>query len=779
MGAGKRRLWWGGGAVAAGVAGVLVIQGVAGGPGGSGGGKNGAKAEPPRTEARATGLRVADDGTSAALPRQDTEPFSMLGVTWTDPAARITGTVEVRTKSAASGKWTGWRRLAGDHALLGDAGGRGGTDPVWVGPSRGVEVRATAGGAVTKLPGGLRLDMVDPGTGSVTAMEPAAYARPLTDTEAGTDDTAGTETAPAAGNPAGTTAGDTAGTGTPATDPAASTAPAETPAPTPSTEPPVPQPTGPTPGTTPSTTPSATTPTVAPTPTPGPPSTAPRPPITDRAGWQADESMSPEAPAYLPEDRVKAVTVHHTSETNDYTCAQSPAIVRGLYAYHVKGRGWKDIGYHFLVDKCGNVFEGRKGGMDRPVVGAHAYGFNSETTSVSILGNFMQTPAPQPALNAAAGVAAWKLGQYGVDPAGNSVLTAAAAGGNLAGRKWTQGARLTFPTIHGHGDVYATECPGKHVFPQLKTIRELAGGAVSGLSLTSVTGGGTVGATTYVKNAATVNWKATTPAALIGRYEVLVNGKVAASTPGTATSARVTLAAGTHRVEVRATHISRKTVTSAARTVVADTTAPVFSTRPSVALRPGTASATAVPVTLAWKAGDARALKDVRLTKPTAAVHGPTVTSAPLTAKPGTATTWSLTAYDQAGNSTAASVAATPVILQESQAVRTGSWSTKSSSGYLGKKSYSSSTKNASLTWSFTGRSAGWVVSRAATSGQASIYVDGKLVKTVDLRSTATKFRDVIWSQTWASSAKHTVKIVVTGTAKRPTVTTDGLFYLR
>lgn len=770
MGAGKRRLWWGGGAVAAGVAGVLVIQSVAGGPtgGGDGGGKN-AVSGSPRTEARAAGLEIAADGTSATLPRRDTEPFSMLGVTWTDPAARITGSVEVRTRSAASGKWSPWRQLEGEHALLGDAGGRGGTDPVWVGPSKGVEVRAKAGGQETKLPAGLRLDMVDPGTGSVTAMEPAAYARPLADTETGpaTGGT-GTETAPTTETPPAAT-----------TEP---TAPAATPDPTPSTEPPVPQPTG-SPAASPDPTPSATAPTtaptVAPTPTPGPPSTAPRPPVTTRAGWQADESMSPEAPAYLPDDRVKAVTVHHTSETNAYTCDQSPAIVRGLYAYHVKGRGWKDIGYHFLVDKCGTVFEGRKGGIDRPVVGAHAYGFNAETTSVSILGNFMQTSPPQAALNSAARVAAWKLGQYGVDPTGTTVLTAGAAGGNLAGRKWAQGARLTFPTIHGHGDVYATECPGKLTFPQLKTVRELAGGAVSGLAVGSVTGGGTVGTTTYVKNTATVNWRATTPAALIGKYEVLVGGRVAASLPGTATSAKVTLAPGIHRVEVRATHISRKTVTSAPRTVVADTTAPAFTTRPSVALRAGTAGATSVPVTLGWKATDARALKDVRLTGPTAAVYGPTTTAASLTAKPGAATTWALTASDQAGNTASASVAATPVILQESQAVRTGSWTTKSASGYLGGKSYSSSTKNASLTWSFSGRSAAWVVSRAATSGQASIYVDGKLAKTVDLRSTTTKFRDVIWSQTWSTSARHTVKIVVTGTSKRPTITTDGLIYLR
>ncbi|MGW1277030.1 N-acetylmuramoyl-L-alanine amidase [Streptomyces tsukubensis] len=769
-GGSRARRWWGGGAaVAAGVAGVLVIQSVAGGPGG---GEDGAKPGSTRTEARASELKVAADRTSAELPRRDTEPFSLLGVTWTDPAARITGTVEVRTKSAESGKWSGWRSLDGDHAVHGDGTGRGGTDPMWVGPSKGVEARVKAGGEVTELPAGIRLDMIDPGTGSVTAMEPAAFALPAADTEITEKNTPATET--------------------PATDPAATAEPPlTTPSATASTEaPPVTDPpatiqpspsatTGPAPTGSPTTKPPTTAPTTAPT--PGPPSTAPRPPIVTRAEWKADESMSPEGPTYLPGDKVKAVTVHHTSLTNDYTCAEGPAVVRGVYAYHVVSQKWKDIGYHFLVDKCGTIYEGRKGGMDRPVVGAHAYGFNSETSSVSLMGNFMEVAPTQAALNSAARVAAWKLGQYGVDPMGTTVLTAGAAGASipaLGGQKWKAGDKVTRNTIHGHGHVTATACPGTKMYPLLNNIRELAGGSVSGLAVSSVTGGGTVGTTAYVKNTATVNWKATTPAPLIAKYEVLVNGKAVASTAGTATSAKVTLAAGSHQIAVRATHISRKTVTSAARTVIAETTPPVFSTKPTVALRPGTVDATAVPVTLGWKATDARALRDVRLTQPLAKVYGPTVTAASHTSKPA-ATTWSLTAYDQAGNAATAAVAATPVILQEAHAVKTGAWSTKSSSSYLGGKSYSSATKNASLTWTFTGRSAAWVVSRAATSGQANVYVDGKLVKTVDLKSTATKYRDAIWTQTWATSAKHTVKIVVVGTAKRPTITTDGLVYIK
>ena len=138
-----------------------------------------------------------------------------------------------------------------------------------------------------------------------------------------------------------------------------------------------------------------------------------------------------------------------------------------------------------------------------------------------------------------------------------------------------------------------------------------------------------------------------------------------------------------------------------------------------------------------------------------------------------------MTAYDRAGNAAAASVTGTPVILQESSAKKSGTWSTRSSSSYLGGRSYSSATKNAALTWTFTGRSAAWVVSRAASSGQVYVYVDGTKAATVDLKSSTTKYRNAIWTKSWSSSARHTVKIVVVGTKGRPTITTDGLVYLK
>ncbi|WSY36656.1 N-acetylmuramoyl-L-alanine amidase [Streptomyces sp. NBC_00887] len=683
----------------------------------------------------------------------------MLGVTWTDPAAHVPGAVEVRTRSVGSGQWSRWLRLDGNSGQGENGAARGGTEPAWVGPSDGVEARVRSGGSTSGLPAGLRLDMVDPGSGKVTGMAPAAFAVEETDEPLPTDSPSDS------GEPTQSTTEPSApASSEPPTEPSVSEPPAASE----------------TPGGSPS--PSASE-TVSPTPTvtvpPAPPSTAPQPPVTSRAGWGADESISPEEPGYLPGEKVKAVVVHHTAESNTYTCEQGPAVVRGIYAYHVKQLGWKDLGYNFLVDRCGQIYEGRKGGIDRPVMGAHAYGFNAETTGISVLGTYTDAAPPQAATVSVARIAAWKLGQYGVNPAGTATLTAGDSGRNYFGKSWAKGDQLTFPVIHGHRDGYNTQCPGNALYTQLGTIRSWAAGPVTGLAITSVTGSVLSGTTYYAKAAVTVNWSATTPASLISKFELLVDGKVAATAAGTATSAKATLAVGSHKVAVRAVHQSGMTATTAAATVVADTTVPTFTTKPSLSLRTGTVSTTSVPLTLSWKATDGAALKEVRLTAPVARTYGPTTYSAAHTAKSAVATAWSMTAYDRAGNSATATATGTPVILQESTAARSGTWTTKSSTSYLGGRSYSSSSKNASLTWTFTGKSAAWVVSRASTSGQAYVYVDGVKTATVDLKSSTTKYRDAIWTKTWTTTAKHTIKIVVVGTSGRPAVTTDGLVHLK
>ncbi|MFI6566243.1 N-acetylmuramoyl-L-alanine amidase [Streptomyces sp. NPDC050534] len=685
------------------------------------------------------------------LPRTDTKQFSMLGVSWTGATRRLHGTAQVRTHGVESGEWSAWRDLEADADPLRDpqagADARGASEPLWVGPSDGVEVQVVHknGSTSAGLPKGLQVNLVDPGV--------------VTDAEAKATDPAKEPAAFVADTTPGATPTDSA---------SASPTDTTSPSPTDSVS------ASPTDTTSPSPTDSASASPTVPT---APPSTVPEPPITSRAGWGADESISPDPSEYNAD--VKAVFVHHTDGSNDYSCADSASIVRGIYAYHVQVNGWNDIGYNFLVDKCGTIFEGRKGGTDLPVLGAHTYGWNRESAGIAVLGDFTSTGATDAALASVARIAAWKLGQYGADPSSTVKLTAGAAQTNYFGTAFTAGSQYTFNRISAHRDGYNTQCPGSSLYAQLPTVRAWASGPVQGLKITSLSGAGLSGSTYYTKGAITAKWSTTTPSSLISRFELLVDGKVAATATGSATSVGATVPSGSHTVAVRAVHQSGKTATSSALTVVTDTTAPAFTTTPKISLRTGTVNTTAVPVTLGWKATDSAALKSVSLLSPTTATFGPTTTSSSRTAKSGTASTWSMKAYDYAGNTKTSSPSYTPVILQESSAVKSGSWTTRSSTSYLGGKSYSSGSKNASLTWTFTGRSASWVVSRASSSGQAYVYVDGTKVSTVDLKSSTTLYRQAIWTKTWSSSAKHTVKIVVVGTSGRPTITTDGLVYVK
>src|SRR5204862_5728728 len=143
------------------------------------------------------------------------------------------------------------------------------------------------------------------------------------------------------------------------------------------------------------------------------------PPIIPRSAWGADETIRRAPPRYA--DSVRFALVHHTAGTNSYTRSQSAAIVRGIEIYHVEGNGWNDIGYNFLVDKYGQIFEGRFGGVDKPVIGAHAEGFNTGSVGVAVLGTYGSSAPPAVARLALAKLLAWRLDIAHVDP--KSTLT--------------------------------------------------------------------------------------------------------------------------------------------------------------------------------------------------------------------------------------------------------------------------------------------------------------------------------------------------------------------
>ncbi|WP_426244852.1 FG-GAP-like repeat-containing protein [Nocardioides sp. LHG3406-4] len=196
--------------------------------------------------------------------------------------------------------------------------------------------------------------------------------------------------------------------------------------------------------------------------------TAPMPVIYSRAQWGADERMR-DAKS-LRYGTVSAGFVHHTVNANDYTADQVPAIIRSIYAYHVKSRGWSDIGYNYLVDRFGRIWEGRYGGIDKPVVGAHTLGYNDYSFAMSAIGNFDVVQPPEVMIQAYGALFAWKLGLHGVNPASTS----------------QQVGKKVFQAINGHRDAGSTACPGKYLYAQIPRIRQLAASAQSGWTATSL-----------------------------------------------------------------------------------------------------------------------------------------------------------------------------------------------------------------------------------------------------------------------------------------------------
>jgi hypothetical protein len=190
-----------------------------------------------------------------------------------------------------------------------------------------------------------------------------------------------------------------------------------------------------------------------------------RPAIVSRRGWGAVESLRRAGPDYS--STVKAAVIHHTVQTNRYAPSESAALVRADYLYHVRSRGWNDIGYNFLVDRYGRVFEGRYGGITRAVLGAHAGGFNTYTTGVAMLGTFSSSRPPAAMLASPKRLLAWKLDLSHVDPAGKTTLRSA-GGANV---RYPAGRRIFASTIFGHRSTSFTDCPGSPTIALLRSIR--------------------------------------------------------------------------------------------------------------------------------------------------------------------------------------------------------------------------------------------------------------------------------------------------------------------
>jgi hypothetical protein len=196
---------------------------------------------------------------------------------------------------------------------------------------------------------------------------------------------------------------------------------------------------------------------------------APKPQIVSRAGWGADLAgggCPPRGPAEY--GTAQAAVIHHTVNANDNTPEEAPSIVLGICRFHVYGNGWNDIGYNALVDRYGTLYEGRAGGLKRPVVGAQAQGFNSQTTSVASIGDHTSEVPTPPAQRSIIRFLAWKMAVNRAYPVTGTVQLTSAGGSES---RYPAGAVITVPRIVGHTTLGLTACPGGAMIPLIPQIQ--------------------------------------------------------------------------------------------------------------------------------------------------------------------------------------------------------------------------------------------------------------------------------------------------------------------
>ncbi|MGY6020149.1 peptidoglycan recognition protein family protein [Streptomyces spinosirectus] len=411
----------------------------------------------PRARDRAIGSPSAGE---LGLNRRDVRHFSMVGVVWDNPNTELHGRVQVRTRATGSRAWSGWQSLETHNDDAADPGTaermsgrvRGSTAPLWVGDSDGVEVRVRAeGGTRTKasapatravspasaLPSGLRLELVDPGGDGEGDGEAGAAPHGMSADTSSTGALGAESAETLAASAANAGLAPLGATEIPALGRAATERELRSL------------------GDSELTSSQRAKPYIG-----------PRPRIITRRGWGADEKLREKGFVYTK--KVKVAFVHHTSSGNGYSCSQAASVIRGIYRYHVKSMGWRDIGYNFLVDKCGNIYEGRAGGVAKAVLGAHTLGFNGNSMGVAVLGSFGSHKPPAAALRAISRLTAWKLGLYGANPRGKAYLKS--GGGNL----YRKGKNVRLNVISGHRDGFATACPGTQLYRKLGTARSTA-----------------------------------------------------------------------------------------------------------------------------------------------------------------------------------------------------------------------------------------------------------------------------------------------------------------
>jgi len=148
--------------------------------------------------------------------------------------------------------------------------------------------------------------------------------------------------------------------------------------------------------------------------------------------------------------KVDKIIIHHTATTSNLTNPKQA--IRDIYYYHAVSKGWGDIGYNYIIDKDGNIYEGRYGGEG--VVGGHSYGYNSGSIGIAVLGNYDQTEVPTKVISTLKTFIAEKAKIHNIV---------------VSGKSYYNGEYLY--NILGHRDVAATACPGQNLYDLIPVLR--------------------------------------------------------------------------------------------------------------------------------------------------------------------------------------------------------------------------------------------------------------------------------------------------------------------
>ncbi len=158
--------------------------------------------------------------------------------------------------------------------------------------------------------------------------------------------------------------------------------------------------------------------------------------------------------------KIRKIIVHHTATNSSL---DNPAqAIRDIYYYHAVSRGWGDIGYNYIIDQNGKIYEGRYGGEG--VIGAHAGSGNNGSIGIAVLGNYEDSIVPSKVLNSLEDLIAQKSKIHNLDPTGSS---------SFRGK--------IMPNIIGHKDIMATTCPGRNLYSALAIIRKTSKSKISNI----------------------------------------------------------------------------------------------------------------------------------------------------------------------------------------------------------------------------------------------------------------------------------------------------------